>query len=175
MLNLDTHVLLYALAGKLKPRERELLAGDTWSVSAIVLWEICKLAELKRVKIDLDDADVERTLRRIHTWPLTLEICRRSCNLDVAGDPAERQLPERAEDEPERRAGERRRQGEAGDRDAPDRTAAPLAERGDAREHRLASGRPRRPDRREHGDRDADPDAAPAHRVSSVIPASRSG
>ncbi len=41
------------------------------------------------MKIDLDDAEVERTLRRIHTWPLTLEICRRSCELDVSGDPAD--------------------------------------------------------------------------------------
>jgi PIN domain nuclease of toxin-antitoxin system len=89
MLNLDTHVLLFSLSGKLTARETRLLANDTWSISAIVLWEICKLVELGRVEIDLDDADVERTLRRIHTWPLTLEICRRSCELDIAGDPAD--------------------------------------------------------------------------------------
>jgi PIN domain nuclease of toxin-antitoxin system len=89
MLNLDTHVLLHSLSGSLNARERRLLAGDTWSISAIVLWEICKLIELGRVELDLEDAEVERTLRRIHTWPLTLEICRRSCELDIAGDPAD--------------------------------------------------------------------------------------
>ena len=44
MLNLDTHVLLHALGGNLTPRERRLLQEDTWSISAIVLWEIAKLA-----------------------------------------------------------------------------------------------------------------------------------
>jgi hypothetical protein len=37
MLNLDTHILLYALTGDLTPRERSLLANETWSISAIVL------------------------------------------------------------------------------------------------------------------------------------------
>ena len=41
------------------------------------------------MEIDLDDADVQRTLRRVHTWPLTLEICRQSCELDFDGDPAD--------------------------------------------------------------------------------------
>lgn len=81
--------LLYSLSGKLTARERRLLGNDTWSISAIVLWEICKLVELGRVELDLDDADVERTLRRIHTWPLTLEICRCACDRDIAGDPAD--------------------------------------------------------------------------------------
>jgi PIN domain nuclease of toxin-antitoxin system len=89
MLNLDTHVLLYSLSGRLNARERRLLGNHTWSISAIVLWEIRKLIELGRVEIDLEDGEVERTLRRIHTWPLTLEIARRSCELDVSGDPAD--------------------------------------------------------------------------------------
>lgn len=89
MLNLDTHVLLHALGGTLKPRENKLLSSDTWSISAIVLWEICKLAELGRIEIDVDDADVVRVLQRIHNWPLTLEISRQSCRLDFGGDPAD--------------------------------------------------------------------------------------
>jgi PIN domain nuclease of toxin-antitoxin system len=89
MLNLDTHVLLHSLAGRLSAREHRLLSNDTWSISAIVLWEICKLVELGRVDLDLGDAEVERTLRRIHTWPLSLEVCRSSCEIDAKGDPAD--------------------------------------------------------------------------------------
>ena len=48
MLNLDTHILLGALADELTRRERELLAREPWSVAAIVLWEIGKLAERGR-------------------------------------------------------------------------------------------------------------------------------
>jgi PIN domain nuclease of toxin-antitoxin system len=58
MLNLDTHVLVYALADDLTPRERSLLSNDTWSISAIVLWEIAKLSELGRIEVDLDHPEL---------------------------------------------------------------------------------------------------------------------
>lgn len=89
MLSLDTHVLLFALAGTLNERERTLLSQNPWSISAIVLWEISKLAQLGRIDVDLDRPKVERALRRIHTWPLTLSICRQSCRLDISSDPAD--------------------------------------------------------------------------------------
>jgi len=89
MLNLDTHVLLFALAGQLTPKESALLSRDSWSISAISLWEIAKLAELGRIEIDLDDVELTRTLSRIHTWPVTLEICRAIRTLDFRGDPAD--------------------------------------------------------------------------------------
>ena len=65
MLNLDTHILLFALADELKPREKRVLSNDTWSVSAIVVWEICKLAQLGRIGLDVDDADFRRVMSRI--------------------------------------------------------------------------------------------------------------
>jgi PIN domain nuclease of toxin-antitoxin system len=91
MLNLDTHILLFALAGELTKREAALLSRDTWSisVSAIVIWEIGKLAELGRIDVDLDDTELGRTLARIPTWPLTLDVCRAIRGLDLLGDPAD--------------------------------------------------------------------------------------
>ena len=89
MLNVDTHVLLYAVTGALKPREKRLLSADRWSISAIVLWEIAKLAQLGRIAVDLDDPDVVRVLARVHVWPLTREIAHASTRLDVKGDPAD--------------------------------------------------------------------------------------
>jgi PIN domain nuclease of toxin-antitoxin system len=89
MLNLDTHVLLYAVTDSLRPRESALLQNDTWSISAIVLWEIAKLAQLGRIALDLDDPDIVRVLSRLHVWPLTREIARASTRLDVRGDPAD--------------------------------------------------------------------------------------
>jgi len=89
MLNLDTHILLYALTDELTSRERALLANETWSISAIVLWEIAKLSELGRIEIDLDHAELIRTLARIQTWPLTLDICRAIQSLDFDSDPAD--------------------------------------------------------------------------------------
>lgn len=89
MLNLDTHVLLFAVTGDLRPREARLLGSRPWSISAIVLWEIAKLAQLGRVEVDLDDPEVVRVLARLHVWPLTREIARESTRLDVRGDPAD--------------------------------------------------------------------------------------
>jgi len=89
MLNLDTHILLHALTGELTPKETRLLANDTWSISAIVLWEISKLSELGRIEIDLDDADLTRVLSRVHVWPITLELCRTLRKLDFRSDPAD--------------------------------------------------------------------------------------
>jgi PIN domain nuclease of toxin-antitoxin system len=89
MLNLDTHMLLHALGGTLKPAEKEILSSDVWSISAIVPWEICKLRKLGRIELDLDLPEVARILNRLHTWPLTWDVCRASCRLDVKGDPAD--------------------------------------------------------------------------------------
>ncbi len=89
MLNVDTHVLLYAMTGALRPRETRLLSANRWSISAIVLWEIAKLAQLGRIEVDLDDPAVVRVLAGVHVWPLTLEIARMSTRLDIRGDPAD--------------------------------------------------------------------------------------
>ena len=93
MLNLDTHILLHAVTDSLTRRESALLSRDTWSISwsisAIVLWEIAKLARLGRVAVDLDDPELVRVLMRLHTWPLSLDVCRAIRDLDVRGDPAD--------------------------------------------------------------------------------------
>lgn len=89
MLNLDTHILLYAVTGGLTPAESKLLRSNPWSISAIVLWEIAKLAQLGRIEVDLDDRKVERVLRSVYLWPITTDIAKMSTRLDVHGDPAD--------------------------------------------------------------------------------------
>lgn len=89
MLNLDTHVLIHAVGGKLTAREDRLLRADRWSISAIVLWEIAKLAQLDRIDVDLDDPEVSRVLNALHVWPITVDIARSSTRLDVHVDPAD--------------------------------------------------------------------------------------
>lgn len=89
MLNLDTHVLLHAVGGKLTPTEDRLLRADRWSISAIVIWEIARLAQLKRIDLDLDDSEVFRVLGTLHVWPITVEVARLSTKLDIQSDPAD--------------------------------------------------------------------------------------
>jgi PIN domain nuclease of toxin-antitoxin system len=89
MLNLDTHILVHALQGKLKKTELQLLAHHSWSISAIVLWELAKLSQLKRITIDLRSPDFTRVLSRVHIWPLDLGICNKIAELDFQSDPAD--------------------------------------------------------------------------------------
>ena len=89
MLNLDTHIVLHALSGDLTTRERRLLSESPWGISAIVLWEIAKLAQLRRIDIDLDDQEVRTTLRALHVWPIDLDVCLALRSLDFKSDPAD--------------------------------------------------------------------------------------
>ncbi len=89
MLNLDTHILLFALDGTLKPSEQKLLASEPWGVSAIVLWELAKLSQLGRIDIDTTSPGFAKIFTRIHVWPLDIAICQKSTELDFASDPAD--------------------------------------------------------------------------------------
>jgi PIN domain nuclease of toxin-antitoxin system len=89
MLNLDTHILVHALQDKLTAAEHRLLVRHSWSISAIVLWELAKLSQLKRITIDIGSPDFTLALARVHIWPLDLRICRQSMELDFASDPAD--------------------------------------------------------------------------------------
>ena len=89
MLNLDTHILIFALTDQLRPKEKALLSKERWGISAIVLWELAKLSELRRIEIDLDDPELDRFLANVHVWPLTLEVVRALRRLDFQSDPAD--------------------------------------------------------------------------------------
>lgn len=89
MLNLDTHILIYALSGDLRPHERKLLSSQPWSISAIVLWELAKLSQLKRIELDFEDVEVRRALSQIHIWPISYDVCRQIRHLDFKSDPAD--------------------------------------------------------------------------------------
>lgn len=89
MLNLDTHILIHALAGELTGPERRLLSDSRWSISAIVLWELAKLCQLGRIALDIESPEFARALSKIHIWPVDLAVCRRIKTLDFQGDPAD--------------------------------------------------------------------------------------
>ncbi len=89
MLNLDTHILLFALEGALTRPEKKLLDGDRWGISSIVLWEITKLRQKRRIAIGLDHPVLASALRRIHVWPISVDVCRNMLALDFWSDPAD--------------------------------------------------------------------------------------
>ena len=89
MINLDTHMLLDFVVGELRPRERVLMERERWSISAIVLWEIAKLAQRDRISLNLDSEELLEIIRRIHIWPIDVAVAQASTRLDFRSDPAD--------------------------------------------------------------------------------------
>ena len=89
MLNLDTHVLVALLSGDLSTAESELLMSQPLAISDIVLWELAKLVELRRLRFDLADMEFRAFLRACTIFPISIEIARKSTELDFKSDPAD--------------------------------------------------------------------------------------
>jgi PIN domain nuclease of toxin-antitoxin system len=89
MLNLDTHVLLFALLGTLTRHEKAVLSRHRWGLSAIVLWEIAKLHRLGRITLSPDSPQLTQALSQIEIWPLTRQVCSMAAALDFRSDPAD--------------------------------------------------------------------------------------
>ncbi len=89
MLNLDTHIFVAAIEGRLRPGERRLLEGDSWSISGIVLWELAFLAREGRIRRGPDDARVRQVVAELTVWPIDLDVARALRFLDFRSDPAD--------------------------------------------------------------------------------------
>ena len=89
MLNLDTHILLFALLGTVTRHEKSVLGRHRWGISAIVLWEIAKLHQLGRITLGLDSPLIAGALARVEIWPLSREVCLNLAALDFKSDPAD--------------------------------------------------------------------------------------
>ncbi|MFB3827557.1 MAG: type II toxin-antitoxin system VapC family toxin [Bryobacteraceae bacterium] len=89
MLNLDTHILLHALAGSLTRHEKSVLSRHRWGISAIVLWEIAKLHQKGRISIGLEHPRLVQALAGLQIWPLNRDVCMNIAALDFASDPAD--------------------------------------------------------------------------------------
>ena len=89
MINLDTHILIDAIIDQLRPIERDLLDQKQWSISSIVLWEMAKLTQGKRIAIDLQDREVVQVLKQVHVLPIDPQVAKTSTQLDFSGDPAD--------------------------------------------------------------------------------------
>jgi PIN domain nuclease of toxin-antitoxin system len=89
VINLDTHVLVHALAGTSSAREQRILVAGDWVISAIVLWELAKLVQLGRLEMDLEAAETLRALAAVQVLPITLPVALASTRLDFRSDPAD--------------------------------------------------------------------------------------
>lgn len=89
MLNLDTHILVSLLTGDLSVKELRLVESERLAISDIVLWELAKLIEIGRLKMNLESTEFRECLRHLTVIPISLEIAHRSTCLDFSSDPAD--------------------------------------------------------------------------------------
>lgn len=89
MLNLDTHIAVTLLDGSLNDKELALVSNQPLAISAIVLWELAKLVQLKRLTLDLESLEFRTFLRSITIMPLSWDIALTSTQLDIQSDPAD--------------------------------------------------------------------------------------
>lgn len=89
MLNLDTHIVVSLLNGDLSKKEHQRIVSDSLAISDIVLWELSKLIQLRRLDLDLQDRAFTAFLRSVTVFPITIEIAFTSTRLDFTSDPAD--------------------------------------------------------------------------------------
>jgi predicted nucleic acid-binding protein len=89
MLNLDTHILIHALAGSLTPRERALLSRESWSISAIVFVGDRQACAAQARSTDFDSPEWTQVIARVRIWSLDLAVARVIAKLDFESHPAD--------------------------------------------------------------------------------------
>jgi PIN domain nuclease of toxin-antitoxin system len=86
MVNLDSSVLLHALAGQVTAREENILVNENWGISAAVLWELAEWRRTGRISLDLGSAEVARLLAQVHVWPIDVKIAAVASELELSDD-----------------------------------------------------------------------------------------
>ena len=89
MLNLDTHIVIKMLEGDLLDWEQNLIAKSPLSISSMVIWEIAKLRQLRRITLGVEDERFSRFRGRVLIWPIDVAIAAASTRLDFRSDPAD--------------------------------------------------------------------------------------
>ena len=89
MISLDTHIVISALTDQLRSDEKSLMERHSWAISPMVLWEIAKLAQLKRIGLNLDAPNVVRQIEKLDILPIDLRVARTSTQLDFNSDAAD--------------------------------------------------------------------------------------
>jgi len=89
MLNLHTHILVALFLGNVSQEEYGCAAHQRLAISDIVLWEIAKLMQKRRLAFDADGPEFQARQRGLTVIPITMEIARAGTQLDFSSDPAD--------------------------------------------------------------------------------------
>lgn len=89
MLNLDTHIVVHHINGALTPSELTMMRRADWAISDMVLWEVAKLNQLRRIDLDMNDSAFVSFVSNCHIIPIDSAIAIQSIRLDFRSDPVD--------------------------------------------------------------------------------------
>ncbi|MCX6598628.1 MAG: type II toxin-antitoxin system VapC family toxin [Acidobacteria bacterium] len=88
-LNLDTHILVFLLQGRLTAAEERLIRVADVAISAVVLWELWKLNSLGKIKFNAAAELEQAVLSQFRVLPVDAHVCAALAQLDFRSDPAD--------------------------------------------------------------------------------------
>jgi len=89
MLNSGTSILLILLRDELNERKRLLIQTTLVVISAVVLWDLWKLATLGKIEFDLRGVQEFEILSQFEVLPVDASVCHALQWLDFRSDPAD--------------------------------------------------------------------------------------
>jgi PIN domain nuclease of toxin-antitoxin system len=88
-LNLDTHILVFLLQGRLTADEERLIRVADVAISAVVLWELWKLNSPGKIRFDAAGELEQAVLSQFRVLPVDAQVCAALGQLDFRSDPAD--------------------------------------------------------------------------------------
>lgn len=89
MLNLDTHILIDLMVGHLSAAEENCVRKNDWCISGIVLWEIYKLNEIGRIKMNFNNPEITKFINSLTIYPIDMKVFEALQIIDFKSDPAD--------------------------------------------------------------------------------------
>lgn len=89
MVNLDTHIVVFAFNGELSSSEHAVIQEQDWAICPMVLRELAFLVENRRLDFPLYGNEFQTFLDDLSILPIDLNVARTSTQLDFKSDPAD--------------------------------------------------------------------------------------
>lgn len=82
-------MIVHVLSGELSSQEEQKVENEELAISDISLWELAKLVERERLRMEFESPEFRQFLSTVVVIPITMEIAVRSTQLDFSSDPAD--------------------------------------------------------------------------------------
>ena len=77
------------MIGHLSVAEENIVRKNDWCISGIVLWEIYKLNEIGRIKINFNNPEIIKFINSLTIYPIDLKVFEALQIIDFKADPAD--------------------------------------------------------------------------------------